>query len=212
MVGLPCAAGVACRGRRVMSRKKAGKEKDGVKRKNAVEYRVMGKNHIFADLCNFFFFNGEQRVDPDKLSDMDPHLLARLTTSDGKPQLVERYRDVSKYFVIGKEDGERGYIIIGVENQTAIDYSMPVRVMTYDAMQYSRQIENVGEKRRRAKNPAEKPANSVEFLSKFKKEDRLTPVVTIVVYFGTKEWDGPTDLHGMIGEGVQRLFAVHSEL
>lgn len=38
----------------------------------------------------------------------------------------------------------------------------------------------------------------MEFLSGFSKEDKLTPVSTIVVYFGTEPWDGPRCLKDML--------------
>lgn len=40
--------------------------------------------------------------------------------------------------------------------------------------------------------------NSAEFLSGFRKGDRLTPVVTITVYWGIDIWDGPRSLHDML--------------
>lgn len=40
----------------------------------------------------------------------------------------------------------------------------------------------------------------LEFLSKFCKDDKLTPVITAVFYYGTKEWDGSIDLYGMFAE------------
>lgn len=40
---------------------------------------------------------------------------------------------------------------------------------------------------------------SAEFLSGIKKIDLLSPVITIVFYYGEKPWDGNTDLHGLLG-------------
>ena len=37
-----------------------------------------------------------------------------------------------------------------------------------------------------------------EFLSGFRKEDKLIPVITLVVYFGSSEWDGPMTIHEML--------------
>ena len=44
----------------------------------------------------------------------------------------------------------------------------------------------------------DKAKNSAEFLSGFKKEDRIEPIITLVLYYGLKEWDGSTDLYGMM--------------
>lgn len=40
------------------------------------------------------------------------------------------------------------------------------------------------------------------------KQDRLLPVVTLVVYFDAKEWDGPMSLHEMFGEQDTRILAL----
>ena len=40
--------------------------------------------------------------------------------------------------------------------------------------------------------------SSAEYLSGFRKEDRITPVITVVVYFGADAWDGPKSLHEML--------------
>ena len=39
--------------------------------------------------------------------------------------------------------------------------------------------------------------SDAEFLSGFKKEDKLTPVITLTVYWGADEWDAPRCLHDM---------------
>lgn len=51
---------------------------------------------------------------------------------------------------------------------------------------------------------------SAEFLSGIRKEDKLIPVVTIVVTFQSEAWDGPMSVHEMldwrgIPEQVQEL-------
>ena len=43
------------------------------------------------------------------------------------------------------------------------------------------------------------------FLSGFWKEDRLLPVVTVVVYFGAEEWDGPLSLREMYSDCSEEI-------
>jgi len=43
-----------------------------------------------------------------------------------------------------------------------------------------------------------KAPDSGEFLSGFWKEDRLIPSVTIMIYFGSKEWEAPLSLFDMM--------------
>lgn len=45
--------------------------------------------------------------------------------------------------------------------------------------------------------PAKKP-NAGEFLGGFWKEDRLVPCLTLAIYFGCEEWDGPLSLFEML--------------
>ena len=39
---------------------------------------------------------------------------------------------------------------------------------------------------------------TAEFLSKFRKDDRLIPVLTLVFYYDVDQWDGSKDLYGML--------------
>ena len=49
-----------------------------------------------------------------------------------------------------------------------------------------------------AKYKTAKSLTEEEYLSKMKKDDRLVPVITVVVYYGEKPWDGAVSLHGML--------------
>ena len=51
----------------------------------------------------------------------------------------------------------------------------------------------------KAKNKKEKNTkSSAEFLSGLKKIDRLHPVISICVYYGDTEWNGPRSLTDML--------------
>ena len=90
------------------------------------------------------------------------------------------------------EDDKFSYLMIGIENQTDIHYAMPVKNMIYDALEYGKQVS------RRAKEHKEaKDTKGAEFLSGFTKEDKLKPVITLVVYWGTKKWNAPRSLKEM---------------
>lgn len=50
-------------------------------------------------------------------------------------------RDVLKLLNINHMTDEKAvYMVIGIENQSDINYGMPVRNMFYDALQYSMQV------------------------------------------------------------------------
>ena len=50
-----------------------------------------------------------------------------------------------------------------------------------------------------------KKVSDGEYLSGFYKEDRLVPVITLVIHFGAEEWDGPMTLHEMMEIGNPEL-------
>ena len=49
-----------------------------------------------------------------------------------------------------------------------------------------------------AKRKKEKGLTEDEYLSGMKKTDKFIPVITIVIYYGEKPWDGAVSLHGML--------------
>lgn len=96
-----------------------------------------------------------------------------------------------------------------MENQDKIHYAMAVKNMLYDALQYAKQVEESKRSYRdNSKTKEEKVRlNSEEFLSGFRKADRLMPVVTLVVYFGDKEWDGAKSIHEMLSVDDEKLLS-----
>ncbi len=160
--------------------------------------RYLRRNEIFADMFNFFLYNGKEVIDPDSLRELDTRGIGAPyggTEDTGQP--VQRTRDVIKS-VVAMTDERMAYLILGVENQTHIHYAMPVRNMLYDALQYTKQVEEASASHKKAGDY--KDATSDEFLSGFLKTDHLLPVVTLVVYWGAEQWDGPRSIHEMFGD------------
>ena len=150
---------------------------------------------VFADAFNYLIYNGEQVIQPEQLHAVDTTELASLYGSSNESAQIQVYRDVLKY-VTAMEDGENAYLILGIENQSKIHYAMPVRNMLYDALQYNAQI-RAATKVRRGEKKTDKHKDD-EFLSGFRKTDKLLPVITLVVYFGSKSWDAPKSLFDML--------------
>ena len=69
---------------------------------------------------------------------------------------------------------------------------MPVRTMIYDGLSYVQQMKLMWDLRDETEEITDD-----EFLSKFCKDDKICPVITLVFYFGEKEWDASLDLYGM---------------
>ena len=94
--------------------------------------------------------------------------------------------------MIFKHDGKVVYMLAGVENQMDIHYAMVVKNMLYDALNYASQVEKIAYEHKKTKD-----LKDAEFLSGFAKEDKLIPVLTITIYWSSKEWDGARSLHEM---------------
>ena len=182
---------------------------------DTVTKAYMKENTVFADAFNYLLYRGRAVVDPAQLQELDTTEIALpfgAQYEDGKLQedAVQKYRDVLKSAVI-KEDGEAAYILLGIENQTDIHYAMPVRNAVYDALQYGRQVADIAKKHRR-EDASSKAHSRGEYLSGFYKDDRLTPVITLVLHFGANEWNGPLSLHEMMNvknRELLRLSLIH---
>ena len=106
---------------------------------------------------------------------------------------LQKWRDLLKHVVV-KSTNRCTYIIIGVENQSEIHYAMPIKHMIYDAINYGRQTKEAAKMHKKKKDTK----NNAEFLTGFTKEDKLTPVITLTVYWGCEDWDAPRSLHEML--------------
>ena len=169
---------------------------------DSITKNYMQQNTVFADVFNFLIYDGRPVIEAKKLRELDTTELAVLYGQDvvagkKKSEAVQKYRDVLKSAVIMK-DQMASYVILGIENQTDIHYAMPVRNLIYDGLQYGRQVSQkaAGHRIKREKGIA----GGAEFLSGFYKEDKLFPVITLVIHFGADEWDGPLSLHEMMPE------------
>lgn len=160
--------------------------------------KYIRRQDVFADIVNTLEYQGERVIQPEMLDD-EGSGLSELQIIPGKNDrtketYVERFRDVLK--TVRKEpDEQRKYAVFGVEEYTQVHYGAPVKLMLYDALNYSNQIETLANKHR---IDHDKPADSGEFLSGIYREDRLIPVKTLIVYFNAKDWDGPRTLHDML--------------
>ena len=159
---------------------------------DALSKKLMNDNEVFADAFNFLLYNGEQKIKPEDLKPLDTNSISVEINDTKVSSAVQKNRDVFKILSAKKTD-KVGFLILGVENQAKIHYAMPVRAMLYDSMQYASQVDIKSKENRKSK----KYISSDEFLSGFRKKDRLIPVITLVIYFGSKAWDGPTNLKEM---------------
>ncbi len=157
-----------------MQKNKEESSKDKKKHKDSLAKEYIANNVIFADLINFYFFDGEKKVKEFDLKELDTTSVKTLK----QRFQIQRYRDLIKEACI-KEDSNNTYIIFGIENQSEEDKGMVFRCMIYDALSYLKQLDNI-----------EKPNKNDKI--------KLKPVITLVLYLGNGEWNGPKSLYEML--------------
>ena len=168
----------------------------------------MSENKIFADAFNQHIYAGKQMIDPSKLHELDTTLVS---VPYGPPLTgtpVQRFRDELKY-LSAKHDDHLIYLLLGIENQSNIHYAMPVKNMVYDSLQYATQIQKASASYRKNKsaNTSDVKISSAEYLSGFRKEDKLIPIITLVIYFGADPWDAPRSIYDMLSVQDQTLLS-----
>ena len=181
----------------------------------------MGKNDIavkqwlsakdrFADLFNMLIFGGSTVVHPQDLEDMEGEADIFVPDKAGGESGIKRYRDIVKRW-----GNTATFAVMAVENQDKIHYAMPHKVMLYDGMDYETQIRNNWERFTEGRRQAKKTGQPLEhltageYLSRFRRTDRLTPIISLVFYYGSEPWDGPVDLYDMFRlEGTEKEKAI----
>lgn len=137
----------------------------------------------FADLVNGYIYQGLQVVKAGDVRELNRSVL-KLNTKKGKVQAQLVTADI-----VREVHHNMNVTLIFQENQSDVHYAMPVRVINEESSHYYKQW------RTRAKqHEEEKDLQGAEFLSGFAKNDKLVPIITIVVYWGKAPWDGPRRL------------------
>ena len=170
----------------------------GTKDSKAKEY--LSDNTRFSEICNYVLFDGEKVIKPEDLKECDTTEVLSVFGIDKKQIVKQKWRDLLKRVSV-KHTGQMYVILIGAEAQTDIHYAMPVKTMIYDALNYGEQVNEA--KKRHRKNRDYR--SSDEFLSGFTLDDKLTPVITITLYLGTTQWDGPRSLAEMMPQMDERI-------
>ena len=137
------------------------------------EKRLEEYDDVFADIVNVLLFDGKPLVREDALSETSR--LSQYKADDG---LHEQERDIAKYW----QDGNIRICLYGLENQTAVDSDIPLRVASYDGAGYRAQL--LADKGRKKEGRGRKP----------KERPPRYPVVTLVLYFGMRHWKKPRSL------------------
>lgn len=146
----------------------------------------------YADVYNGSVFKGIQVLDGAQLEEAP--VAAVWAEGDGA---LERACDIA---MRQKADGGL-YALWILENQETVDYGMPVRVLLREALEYDRQVKEL--RRRNKADYRNRPEKAIagEYLYKVRRDDRIRPVSTLIVYWGDRPWDGPRSLHELLDFG-----------
>lgn len=142
--------------------------------------------HRFADLINVHIYQGSKVVFYEDLRRVRGKYPS-ISSASG-----EKERDILM-------EHEEFLLYYGLELEESIDYSMPERVLSYDAGEYERQIREIvswHKEKNEYKDYQEKK-------SRLKPEDRLRRVINLVLYLGEGHWDGPRKMSELFEEKIE---------
>ena len=118
-----------------------------------------------------------------------------VTVRNSKGKLTFRERDF-----LGKACAWGFHFQLGLENQDSVNLIYPWRLMEWDCLAYGKEIEEIKEKNSAGE---EKYGTEDDFKYHYKKEDRLEPILNLMLYWGRKAWDRPKTLRDMMTDTRQ---------
>ena len=152
--------------------------------KDITEKTLEAYNDVFADIINVFMFNGRRIIKETELTDARARSYYK---ADKK--IREQERDVAKYW----QKNKFKIAMLGLENQTGQDKSMPLRIIGYDGAAYRNQIKTTYSKNKKGKR-------------RRKKKTRYYPVISLVLNFDYKKrWTMPVNLIDCLDDVAEEL-------
>lgn len=165
----------------------------------------LSNNKIFADVFNFLIYKGRQIIQAEKLKELDTTQIV-LPYGNGARFPMQKHRDLLKIWS-ARMDDDAVYFLLGAELQGKTHYAMPVKNGLYDMIGYAKQVEEAKHSYRKKESEGDMfieegalkiKLSSEEFLSGFRKADKLMPIITATVCLSADKWDGPLSLHEML--------------
>lgn len=152
---------------------------------DAAVCRFLTDRDRFAELINASEFQGRQVLRGDMLEPDDGryiNLRPNRKQTDKKAQAKEHFRDIKMRTKTGE-----WIVITAVENQENVDYTMPLRIMEYDCLEYNNQIRQI--RSEKAKGLQEEGITPCAWNTRLEENDKIIPVHTVCFYHGTPKWD-----------------------
>lgn len=140
----------------------------------------------YADVYNGSVFGGVQVLDASQLEEA-----ATVVTKADGGVFLETTCDIA----MRQKVGGGLFALWILENQDEVDYGMSVRILLREALEYDRQVKELKRRNEAGYKESHGELAAGEYLYKVRKSDRIRPVSTLVIYWGSKPWDGPRSLH-----------------
>jgi len=120
-------------------------ERDGgLARQDFYIKKLLQDRARFADLYNAEIFHGKQILKAELLSPVSLESGIVITDRNGRRQTIQRRRDIAMKASLGA-----CFIAACCEAQGEVHYGMPVRVLTYDALDYTEQLTDIQKEHRK---------------------------------------------------------------
>ncbi len=137
---------------------------------------------VFADIGNVNLFEGEELLHPKELERMPTEIIYK----DNYGIRHHRFLDTR----MKATDHRTDIAIFCLENQSGINNIMPVRDMGYLYSNYNEQIRDWQKK--------DEKCGTLHITEGIGREEKLIPVISIVLYYGRESWTGPERLSDML--------------
>lgn len=137
---------------------------------------------VFADITNVNLFDGEELLQPEELAAMPTELVYKNNYGTMRHHYLDTRMKAAEH--------QTDIAVFCIENQSGINNIMPVRDMGYLYSNYSEQIREIQRKDGKKKDfPA---TEGIE------RDQKLTPVISLVLYYGQEPWYGPEKLSDLL--------------
>ncbi|WP_429003120.1 hypothetical protein, partial [Thomasclavelia spiroformis] len=129
-------------------------------RKDEIFKKFWNQNNRFASLLNTVLFEGKDMIRPEELSD----------SNDGEN--AETPGEMNT--VVKKIGHEAEFVLTGIENSQ----DMPLQLLYQDSVGYLKECQEI------LKGRGENNDDMDEVLAALHEEDRLKPIINLVLYYG----------------------------
>ena len=143
----------------------------------------------YADLFNGALFDGKDVIKSEDLEIVNNESSVIFPDSMGKKRTVTRFGDIRMRW-----KKEVILAVLTTEFQDEVHYAMPVKNMMLESLCYIDQMRDIWNNI--SESDMVKELRTAELFSRFRRNDKLFPVISIVFYYGD-EWDGSTCLYDM---------------